>query len=100
MRRFPRRDVAGCGAPPALDRYTAAVPSPASEPTPLRPGITARVFRPGETPPEDNEWLKKTVQERIEAVWTLTLIAHGWAGEGASEPRLQRSVVHIQRKWR
>lgn len=30
--------------------------------------VTSRVFRPGETPPPDNEWPERTPAERIEGV--------------------------------
>ncbi len=62
--------------------------------------MTTRVLRPGDPVPVDDEWLTRTLEERIEAVWMLTKICYAWAEDAAGEPRLQRSVVRVQRLWR
>jgi hypothetical protein len=59
--------------------------------------ITTRIIRPGEIEPDD-EWKDSTPGERIVAVWTLTRLCYGWGEEPDDEPRLQRSVVRIQRR--
>ncbi len=59
--------------------------------------ITGRVFRAGQTPPPDTEWADSTPEERIDAVWMLTVLCLAWNQEDFIEPRLQRSVVRIQR---
>ena len=66
----------------------------------LRKNITSRVIRPGEPRPEEHEWENSTPEERINAVWELTLLCLGWQGDQADEPRLQRSVSRIQRPER
>ena len=45
-------------------------------------------------------WLSRSPEERLAAVWELTLQCLAWQGSGADEPRLQRSVVRIQRARR
>jgi hypothetical protein len=62
--------------------------------------VTARVVRPGQPIPEDDEGLDSSIEERIAAVWELTKLCHAWNQDGFGEPRLQRSVVHIQRPRR
>ena len=62
--------------------------------------ITTRIRRPGDPGPEEDEWAGTTVEERIEAVWQLTLECLAWQGQEADEPRLQRSVVRVQRPGR
>ena len=66
-------------------------------PAPRRAGITSRVIRPGDPVPEDPDWLDATPDERVEAVWQLTLLCLAWQRGQSSEPRLQRSVVRVQR---
>lgn len=61
---------------------------------------TSRVIRPGEAPPEDPQSAPLTPGERMEAVWTLTLACLAWNKDFVGEPRLQRSVVRIQRAER
>ncbi|MEE8587475.1 MAG: HepT-like ribonuclease domain-containing protein [Acidobacteriota bacterium] len=58
--------------------------------------ITARIVRPGEASASEEDWLDCSVEERLEAVWTLTKICHAWTGS-AGEPRLQRSISRVQR---
>ena len=62
--------------------------------------ITSRIIRPGQTVPADRGWEGSTPEERINAVWELTLLCLAWTGDRASEPRLQRSVSRIQRPRR
>jgi hypothetical protein len=66
----------------------------------VRANITSRVIRPGQTPPEENEWLDLTIEERIEGVWILSQLCFAWSSTESIEPRLQRSHSHIQRSWR
>lgn len=61
--------------------------------------VTSRVFRAGETPPED-DWSETSVGERIDAVLELSRQCLEWTRTGTDEPRLQRSVSRIQRPQR
>ena len=61
--------------------------------------ITSRVFRAGQTPPDD-DWSESSVAERIDAVWELTRQCLEWTRTGTDEPRLQRSVSRVQRARR
>lgn len=38
-----------------------------------------------------------TAEERLAAVWELTLASLAWGNSGNGEPRLQRSICNIQR---
>ena len=58
---------------------------------------TSRVIRDGQIEPSANEWLDASVEERIEAVWTLTRLCLDWKDQLAGEPRLQRTVTRLQR---
>jgi hypothetical protein len=60
-----------------------------------RADISSRVVRAGDPPPGPPDWEGSTPESRISAVWELTLQCLAWRGAG--EPRLQRSVVRIQR---
>lgn len=60
-----------------------------------RADVPTRIFRPGETPPPDDEWLRRPVEERIAGVWMLTKLCYAW--NSSEEPRLDRSVTRI---WR
>ena len=62
--------------------------------------ITGRVIRNGEPVPDDWEWENTTPEERINAVWELTLLCLSWNGDQAGEPRLQRAISRIQRPRR
>jgi len=59
----------------------------------------SRVIRPGAQVPGDWEWENSTPEERIDAVWELTLLCLAW-GNDCGEPRLQRSAGRVQRPWR
>lgn len=65
-----------------------------------RASATTHVFRPGEPPAGAVEWHAATAGSRMSAVWELTLQCLAWQGNGADEPRLQRSVVRVQRRRR
>lgn len=65
-----------------------------------RKSRTARVIRPGDPRPDDRDWEAATPEERINAVWDLTLLCLAWQGDQTVEPRLQRSVSRIQRSGR
>jgi hypothetical protein len=58
--------------------------------------ITSQVIRPGPEATHDSDWEDSTVEERIEAVWGLTLLCLAWGGSDG-EPRLQRSISRVQR---
>ena len=58
--------------------------------------VTSRVIRPGAQVPEDWGWEHSTPEERIAAVWELTLLCLAW-GSDDGEPRLQRSASRVQR---
>jgi hypothetical protein len=62
-----------------------------------RKGATAKVIRPGEAAPPEDDWAGTTMAERIEAVWMLTRLCYGWGRDGQDVPRLQKSVVRILR---
>ncbi len=59
--------------------------------------MTVRVVRPGAVSQRKDPWRNATMEERIEAVWTLTKLCYAWNREDSDEPRLQRSVVRVQR---
>jgi len=64
-----------------------------------RSAITSRIIRAGDSLPDmhvDN----MTPEERIDAVWEMTLQCLAWQGVWGHEPRLQRSVVRTQRARR
>ena len=63
----------------------------------VRANVTSRIFRPGQLPPPDDEWLERPIEERIAGVWELTKLCHAWSEGVANEPRLQRSISRIQR---
>ena len=58
--------------------------------------MTSQVIRPGMEPTDDRDFGGATPEERIEAVWELTLLCLAWGGSD-NEPRLQRSVSRVQR---
>jgi len=63
----------------------------------MDPRNASRIIRPGDQTPDD-PWKSATPAERMSAVWELTLQCLAWRGE--IEPRLQRSIVCIQRARR
>jgi hypothetical protein len=66
-----------------------------------RSRLLTRVIRlsPGDPWPEDDASADDlTMEERIELVWTLTQQAYAIAGEPIGESRLQRHVVHVERR--
>jgi hypothetical protein len=65
-----------------------------------RKDITSRVIRQGDPPPADEEWKNTTPEERINAVWDLTLLCLAWQKDSLDEPRLQRSLSRIERPGR
>lgn len=62
-----------------------------------RANVTTRLIRSGQSAGTDDEWLHCSVEERLEAVWLLTKLCMAWTMGDEGEPRLQRSVVRIQR---
>jgi hypothetical protein len=62
-----------------------------------RKKITSRIVRPGEPVPDQQYWDTATPEERINAVWEMTLLCLAWQPNLSHEPRLQRSVSRIQR---
>lgn len=65
-----------------------------------RVNAVTRVIRHGEPEGEIRLWENTTPEERMNAVWELTLQCMAWQPGAAGEPRLQRSVVRIQRARR
>ena len=65
-----------------------------------RKDVISRVIRRGDPVPEEQEWENSTPEERINAVWDLTLLCLAWQNVQTDEPRLQRSVSRIQRPGR
>lgn len=59
--------------------------------------IVTRVIRAGDTPRMTSETDTTTPEERMEAVWELTRLCLAWRTEPFGEPRLQRSVIRVQR---
>jgi hypothetical protein len=59
--------------------------------------ITSRVIRPGDPVPDPQFWDDATPEDRINAVWELTLLCLTWQPNQGREPRLQRSISRIQR---
>ena len=47
---------------------------------------------------KDDNYVEAKPAERIEMVWPLTVTAWAFKGETINESRLQRSIVHIQRR--
>ena len=62
--------------------------------------VTVRAIRgkdPGSAP---GEWASATPEARMEAVWELTRLCMLWNAKAEVAPRLQKSVVRIQRPSR
>jgi hypothetical protein len=59
--------------------------------------ITSLIIRPGDPVPDQQYWDNATPEERMNAVWELTLLCLAWQPDQAHEPRLQRSISRIQR---
>lgn len=47
---------------------------------------------------ERDEWKGTTMEERIAAVWELTLECLAWRDGDAGEQRLQRSICRVERR--
>jgi len=62
-----------------------------------RKKITSRIIRPGDPVPDEQYWDNATPEERMNAVWELTLLCLAWQPNQADEPRLQRAISRIQR---
>lgn len=62
--------------------------------------MTVKVIRNGDPEPRENDWAGTSVEERIEAVWTLTKLCMSWNEHSTSEPRLQRTITRLQRAQR
>lgn len=62
--------------------------------------MLTRVIRAGDQAPGAWQADNSTPEARMEAVWELTLLCLAWRTEPPGEPRLQRSVVRIQRSRR
>ena len=62
--------------------------------------VTVRVGRLGiDDERMDDEWWESfTADERVAMMWDLVLEARRWRGEVGDEPRLQRSVVRVERR--
>jgi hypothetical protein len=58
--------------------------------------ISVRVIRDGSPEPPDDDWAMATMEERIEAVWTLTKLCMCWNNPSASEPKFQRTITRVQ----
>lgn len=62
--------------------------------------ISTRIVRSGALSAENDDWPDTSPEERIEAVWDLTLACLGWSADEPGEPRLQRSHSRVQRQRR
>ena len=67
-------------------------------PDPKHRVVTLEVIHPGQALPRGSDWEGTTAEERIDAVWELTLLCLEWSGGG--EPRLQRSICRVKRAQR
>ena len=64
-----------------------------------RATMTTRLLRrdqPAAVP--DNDWLGSTMEQRIAAVWNLTLECLAWTQPDADQPRLSRSICRTERR--
>ena len=59
--------------------------------------VTSIVLRNRNDSPPEEDWRDSSVEERIDAVWTLTKLCLAWNSAEFDEPRLQRSVSRVQR---
>ena len=64
-----------------------------------RKSMKVAVIRDGREP-RDAEWMTTSIEERIEAVWTLTQLCLAWNEQLTREPRLQRTITRLQRAQR
>ncbi len=62
--------------------------------------VTSRIIRQGDPLPEEQDREGSTPEERINAVWELTLLCLAWNRDPFDEPRLQRSLSRLQRPRR
>jgi len=62
--------------------------------------VITRVMHAGGPAPKGWQEASLTPEARMEAAWELTLLCMAWGTEPQGEPRLQRSVVRIQRSRR
>jgi hypothetical protein len=62
--------------------------------------VTVRVVRGKDPGASSDDWSSATPEQRMNAVWELTKLCLLWSSQGADAPRLQRSVVRIQRARR
>lgn len=64
-----------------------------------RATMTTKLLRSGQSAAAPNtDWQDSTMEQRIAAVWTLTLECLAWTQPDADEPRLQRSVCRVERR--
>ena len=64
-----------------------------------RATMTTRLIRRGEAATEpDLDWQASTMEQRIAAVWDLTLACLAWTKPDADQPRLGRSVCRTERR--
>ena len=62
--------------------------------------VTARAVRGPDPGASTQDWASATPEERMNAVWELTRLCLLWNAQTPDAPRLQRSVVRIQRARR
>ncbi len=62
--------------------------------------ITARLVRQGEQEREFDAqfWRELGPEKRLELLWDMVLEAEVWKGSERGQPRLQRSVLRIERR--
>ena len=65
-----------------------------------REHLNVKVIRNGKSEPFDDNWSEASPAERIEGVWMLTKLCLAWNQESDDEPRLQRTITHVQRARR
>ena len=70
--------------------------------TERREGMTARLVRRGVAERDFDRafWAAQGAEARFAAAWAMVNEARWFRGEHGCQPRLQRSVQHIQRRGR
>jgi hypothetical protein len=62
--------------------------------------VTVRAVRGKDPGASANDWASATPEQRMSAVWELTRLCLLWNSKVRDAPRLQRSVVRVQRASR
>jgi hypothetical protein len=62
--------------------------------------VTARLVRQGEEEYafDAQFWRELGPEKRLEALWDMVLELDAWQGRAGGQPRLQRSILRIERR--